>query len=125
MILSPKFFFFEVSVSDTANFQLAYFLLGNFEVQNNLLAGSIPKQFSGLKNIELFRIDGNAGVIGSIPESVCDTFGTTTISYSDCRLESFECECCTYCCAGGICECNISDADICGEDLTGARAPFL
>jgi len=97
----------------------------NFEVQNNLLAGSIPTQLSGLKSIELFRIDGNFGIIGSIPGSVCDTFGNTAISYSDCSLESFECECCTYCCEGGICECNILDADICGGDLTGARVPFL
>ena len=98
---------------------------GSFEVQNNLLAGSIPVELSSLTNIELFRIDGNSGVVGSMPVAVCDTFGITTISYSDCGLESFECDCCTYCCVGGLCECNVADADICGEDLTDARAPFL
>ena len=95
-------------------------------MQDNLLAGSVPAELSGLASIELFRIDGNSGIFGSMPDSVCDTFGlTTAISYSDCSLDNFECECCTFCCEGGICECNIDDVDICGEDLTGARAPFL
>jgi len=98
----------------------------NFEVQDNLLAGSVPAELSGLASIELFRIDGNSGIFGSMPDLVCDTFGQTiAISYSDCGLDNFECECCTFCCEGGICECNIDDVDICGEDLTGARAPFL
>lgn len=97
----------------------------NFEVQNNLLAGSIPTQLAGLASIELFRIDGNNGIFGSMPESVCDTFGSTAISYSDCGSQSFECHCCTFCCDGGLCECNVEDIDICGEDLSGARVPFL
>jgi len=98
---------------------------GNFEIQHNLLAGSIPEELAGLVNIELFRIDGNTGIVGSMPESVCDTFGTRTISYSDCGSKQFGCECCTYCCVGDYCECNVADANICGEDLTGARTPFL
>jgi len=89
------------------------------------LAGFISEELSGLTNIELFRIDGNVGIIGSLPELVCDTFGTSTISYSDCGLESFQCDCCTYCCNGEGCECNIDDADVCGDDLTDARTPFL
>jgi len=97
----------------------------NFEIQHNLLAGSIPEELAGLVNIELFRIDGNTGIVGSMPESVCDTFGTRTISYSDCGSKQFGCECCTYCCVGDYCECNVADANICGEDLTGARTPFL
>jgi hypothetical protein len=114
-----------------SNFKFAvvfdlHFTKGNLEVQNNLLAGSIPDQLSSLTNIELFRIDGNPGISGSIPESVCDAFlGKTAISYSDCGLESFECNCCTYCCSAGICECNIADVDICGEDVRGVRTPFL
>lgn len=95
-------------------------------MQDNLLAGSVPAELSGLASIELLRIDGNSGIFGSMPDAVCDTFAlTTAISYADCGLESFECECCTFCCEGGICECNIDDVDICGDDLTGARAPFL
>jgi len=97
----------------------------NFEVQDNLLAGSVPAELSGLASIELFRIDGNSGIFGSMPDSVCNTFGSITISYSDCGLDNFECECCTYCCEGGMCECNIDDVDVCGEDLTGVRMPFL
>jgi len=98
----------------------------NFEVQNNLLAGSIPTNLSGLINIELFRIENNAGITGSLPESVCVTFDSiSAITYSGCGLESFECDCCTYCCEGGVCECNVADADICGEDLTGVRAPLF
>ena len=113
----------------STNFLLLDFLvqssLENFEVQNNLLAGSIPEQLSGLANIELFRIDGNRGIFGSMPESVCDTFGSTTISYSDCGSQSFECECCTFCCEGGVCECNVEDVEICGEDFSGVKVPFL
>ena len=89
--------------------------------------GQIPTELSGLNSIELFRIEGNIGIVGSMPVAVCDTFvRVTTISYSDCGLDSFVCDCCSYCCADYICECNVSDADICGDDLTeDARVPVM
>lgn len=90
-------------------------------MQNNELAGTVPPELSGLTEIELFRIDGNPGIVGSMPEAVCETFGISTVSFSDCGgsdlAPSFECECCTFCCTGGLCECNIDDADLCAESL--------
>ena len=84
-------------------------------------------ELSGLDKIELFRIDGNLGIVGSMPVTVCDTFiNITTISYSECGLDSFVCDCCTYCCVEGLCECNVSDADICGDDMIeDARTPMM
>ena len=85
-------------------------------MQNNLLEGTVPSAFSGLEGIEEFRIDGNPGITGSMPAPVCEVFGNTTVSYSDCSPQgNFECECCTFCCNEGLCECNIDDADLCEE----------
>jgi hypothetical protein len=87
--------------------------------------GTVPPEFSGLTEIELFRIDGNSGIFGSMPDAVCETFGTTTVSYSDCGVENFACECCTFCCSEELCECNIEDADLCAESLVLDRVPEL
>jgi hypothetical protein len=94
---------------------------GSFKVQNNLLEGTIPPALSGMQGIEEFRIDGNPMISGSMPAEVCQTFGNTTVSYSDCGQDNFECECCTFCCNGGLCECNIDDADLCAEALLPER----
>ena len=89
---------------------------------NNSLDGTVPSAFSGLEGIEEFRIDGNAGIFGSMPAPVCDTFGNTTVSYSDCSAQgNFECECCTFCCNAGLCECNIDDADLCEEAVVSEK----
>ncbi|KAG7354028.1 hypothetical protein IV203_003384 [Nitzschia inconspicua] len=87
-------------------------LMRSFEVQNNNLAGTVPSELSGLTEIELVRIDGNPGFFESMPGAMCETLGTTTVSFSDCGNEIFdsECECCTICCTGGLCECNVADA---------------
>lgn len=98
---------------------------GSLQLQNNLFVGTVPPEFSGLAGIELFRIDGNPGMFGSIPPEVCLTFGNSTVSYSDCGEQSFRCECCTFCCSEGLCECNIQDPDLCAEQLVIGRVPEL
>jgi hypothetical protein len=93
--------------------------------QNNNLVGTVPPELSGLTEIEVFRIDGNPGIVGIMPTEVCETFGLTTVSYSDCGDETFACECCTFCCSGGLCECNIEDADLCADSLLIDGVPEL
>lgn len=65
-----------------------------------------------------FRVDENEAIEGSMPEAVCATFAANpaTISYADCAATRFECECCTFCCADGLCECNAADETICDSE---------
>ncbi len=93
-------------------------------MQNNFLAGTVPPEYAALSSVGLFRIDGNPGIVGSMPVAVCQTFGTTAVSYSDCGMETFVCECCTFCCNDGLCECNVDDATRCADDSELARVPI-
>ncbi|CAJ1930823.1 unnamed protein product [Cylindrotheca closterium] len=84
----------------------------NLQLNNNRLIGRVPRQYDAIRDMRLLRIDGNL-LTGEMPTSVCDSFTDRTISYSDCGTQAFQCPCCTFCCIGSSCTCNVDDESIC------------
>lgn len=82
------------------------------QLQNNLLSGALPTEFSLLTRLNYLRIESN-NLSGYIPQEVCQVFfDTYPIFYSDCT-EEIECDCCTYCCLDGAgCSCVHAGSDL-------------
>jgi len=96
----------------------------NLLLNNNRLVGRVPGEYDTIKDMRLLRIDGNQ-LSGEMPLNVCDSFTDRTISFADCGTKSFQCSCCTFCCSGQLCACNVDDESICTKGFLGLESMKL
>jgi len=79
--------------------------LRQFRISGNRIAGNLPDSLSALSQLRVFRIDEN-DLTGEVPPALCQSIDVAeAVAYADCQ--EIACPCCTHCCVGGLCECQV------------------
>lgn len=62
-------------------------------MDHNDLSGNVPSTLGQLTNLEQLNLIFNGGLVGTMPDEVCDL--DMEVLQADC--DNFDCDCCTSC----------------------------